>query len=216
MLRYTKRGGRVEILEAEPVFQEHVRSVLSRNSTPDFKLVNVMRSDDSFTLQFSDRSVELAADDVRSLHLGMALPNAHGLTEVLRGSDAPLVVYSHPLMHEGSHYLREAEEIAFAIQESYPTARIYRDDFDEVTTLTKVRAIEDLRVADPEGLVALIAADSFRVEDWRVLQNTQEELEDLGVEVIRWRSGSTWEQGTDRTVIVISHCCPTNRVEKRA
>ena len=204
VLRYAKRGGRVELLDAEPVFEAHLRSVLSRNSTADFRLVNVMRSDDSFTLQFADRSVELTADDVRSLHLGVALPNEHGLTEVLRSSDAPIVVYSHPLMHEGSHYLREAEKIAFAIQESYPTARVYRDDFDEVTTPAKVRAIEDLRVAGPERLVALIAEGSFRVEDWRVLQNAQDELEDLGVEVVRWTSGATWEQGADRTVIVIS------------
>ena len=204
VLRYAKRGGRVELLDAEPVFEAHVRSVLSRNSTPDFRLVNVMRSDDSFTLQFADQSVELTADDVRSLHLGMALPNEHRLTEALRNSAAPLVVYSHPLMHEGSHYLREAEEIAFAIQESYPTARVYRDDFDEVTTPAKVRAIEGLRVAGPERLVALIAEDSFRVEDWRVIQNTQDELEDLGVEVVRWTNGATWEQGADRTVIVIS------------
>lgn len=204
VLRYSKRGGLVELLDAEPVFEAHVRSLLSRNSTPEFRLVNVMRSDDSFTLQFADGSVELTADDVRSLHHGIALPNAHGLTEVLRSSDAPLVVYSHPLMHEGSHYLREAEEIAFAIQESYPTVRVYRDDFDELATPAKVRAIEELSVAGSERLVALIAEESFRVEDLRVLQNAQAELEDLGVEVVRWASGATWEQGSDRTVIVIS------------
>ena len=203
VLRYARRGRRVELLDAGPIFEAHVRSVLSRNSTPDFRLVNVMRSDDSFTLQFADRSVELTADDVRSLHLGMGLPDEHALTEELQ-TGAPLVVYSHPLMHEGTHYLREAEEIAFAIQDSYPTARVYRDDFDEVTTPAKVRAIEHLRVDGSERLVALIAEESFRVEDWRVFQNAQDDLEDLGVQVVRWTSGTTWEHGTDRTVFVIS------------
>ena len=203
VLRYTKRRGGVQLLDAEPVFEAHVRSVLSRHSTPDFRLVNVIRSEDRYTLQLADRSVELTADEVRSLHRGVPLPDEHALTEVVR-ADAPLVVYSHPLMHEGSHYLREAEEIAFAIQDSYPTARVFRDDFDEVTTPAKVRAIEELRVEGSERLVALIAAESFRVEDWRILQNTQDQLEDLGVEVVRWTSGSTWEHGTDRTVVVIS------------
>ena len=180
-----------------------MQSVLSRHSTPDFRLVNVIRSEDRVTLQLADRSVELTADDMRSLHRGVPLPDEHALTEVL-GADAPLVVYSHPLMHEGSHYLQEAEKIAFAIQDSYPTARVYRDDFDEVTTPAKVRAIEELRVKDSEWLVVLSAADSFRVEDWRVLQNRQDELEDLGVEVVRWTSGEIWKYGTDRTVVVIS------------
>jgi hypothetical protein len=168
------------------------------------RLVSVLPEGDHYAIQVADKKFTLTPSDLQTLRNGDPLGSEHPLTRELLGSDSPFVLYSNPLMGDRSPYLKEAEDVAFSIQRAYPSAQVFRDDFNPRATPERVHSIEDFRVTDTSRLIAVVAEDSFRVDDKRLIQNVEATLKARGVTVKLWRSGQVWDAGTGKAVIVIT------------
>lgn len=204
VLRYSRASGHLEILDAVSTFRTDIDQALSRYSTPQMRLASVLREGDHYAIQVAGKKFTLTTAELRTLQSGDPLGSENPLSRELIAADSPIVLYSNPLMHDRSSYLKEAEDVAFAIQRAYPSVQVFRDDFNPQFTPRRVRSIEDFRVAGTSHLVAVIAEDSFRVDDKRLIQNIQATLKAQGVSVKLWKSGQQWDGGSGRAVIVIT------------
>jgi hypothetical protein len=204
VFRYSRASGRVEILDATSTFQTDIGLALTRYSTPQMRLVSVVRAGDQYAIQVAGKSFMLSSGELQTLRNGDPLASEHPLSRELLARDSPFVLYSNPLMHDRSPYLKEAEDVGFAIQHAYPSVQVFRDDFNPRVTPERVRSIEDFRVGDTSRIVAVVAEDSFRVDDKRLIQNIQATLSARGVAVKLWKSGQTWDGGSGKGVIVVT------------
>jgi hypothetical protein len=205
VLRYSRASSRVEILDAVSTFRSDTSQALSKYSTPQMRLASMMRlGDQIYEIQVADKKFTLTSGELQTLRNGDPLPPENQFSHELLSDDSPIVLYSNPLMHDRSSYLKEAEDVAFAIQHAYPSVRVFRDDFKPGVTPQRVREIGDFRVAGTSQLVAVIAENSFKVDDKRLIQNIEASLTAHGVSVKLWKPGQSWEGGSGRGVIVIS------------
>jgi hypothetical protein len=204
LLRYSRGSGRVEVLDAATAFQADVGQTLKLHSSAQMRLVSAMRDGDHYTIQVAEKKFILTSDELQTLRNGYPLGSDHPISQELLARDSPVVLYSNPLMHDRSPYLKDAEDVGFAIQRAYPSVQVFRDDFNPRITPQRVRAIQDFRVADTSHVVAVIAEDSFRVDDKKLIQNIQTSLKAQGVSVKPWKSGQPWDEGSGRAVIVIT------------
>jgi hypothetical protein len=204
VLRYSRASGSVDILDAASTFQADIGEALTRYSTPDMRLVSVVREADRYAIQVAGKKFDLTSGELQTLRNGDPLPSDHPLSLEFLTADSPFVLYSNPLMNDHSPYLKEAEDVAFSIQRAYPAAQVFRDDFNPKATPEHVRSIQDFRIADASHVVAVVAEDSFRVDDRRLIQNVEAALTARGVAVKVWKPGQAWDAGSGRAVIVIT------------
>jgi hypothetical protein len=203
VLRYDKVSGQLRILDGLSTFQAHVHTMLVEHSTPKLRLANVMKEGSGYALEFADRKISLSGAEFLRLNSGRPLPYGHPLSREVLDSGAPLVIFSHPLMQPGSRHLQEAEQLGFALQHAYPSARVYRDDFTARTPLA-VRAVDELVVRDAARVSVILADESFRVDDKKAIQNVRALLLAKGIDVQTWHAGQRWTGGGGRSVFVVT------------
>ena len=204
VFRYSRASGRVEILDAASTFQADIGQTLRHYSNEQMRLMSVVREGDHYAIQVADKNLTLTSDELNRLRYQGPLEAEHPFSRELLARDSPIVLYSNPLMHDHSPYLKEAEDIAFAIQHAYPSVQVFRDDFNPKVTPERVRSIEGFRIANASGIIAVVAEDSFRVDDKKLIQNIKTTLNARGVAVKLWKSGQTWDGGSGKGVIVIT------------
>jgi hypothetical protein len=204
VLRYSRSSSYVEILDALPVFQADISKAVSQYSTPQMRLTSVIREGEHYAIQVAGKQFTLTSGELQTLRDGDPLGPDSAISRELLAHDSPVVIYSNPLMHDRSTYLKEAEDVAFAIQHAYPSVQVFRDDFNSKITPQRVHAIEQFRVPDTSHLIAVIAEDSFKVDDKRLIQNIQKTLRAHGGSIKSWKYGQAWDGGSDRAVIVIT------------
>jgi len=206
----TEEGGDIDLLEpseASVKFRAFCRKEVREKTTDQMRLFTVNTFGRGYELDLGGRTISVTEAEYAELQKGTALPENHLLTKGLRavGSDQALVMYTHPLMLRTGPLQTKADDFAFVLAKAYPGIRIYRDPYSSKTP-TMVAGLQRFTVAGPRDLYAVIADDSFGVQDYKIIQNIKTDLETAGVTVFNLTQGAqpVWGQGKGKGLIVIT------------
>jgi hypothetical protein len=215
MLRLSVKGKRKSIqLLNEPaaagVFDLYCRAFLKTYSTPEMRLITARRAETTvkgrrsfkYDVRTANQEFELTARDLAKLRKGQPLPIDHPLSKQLNTQGA-LVFWSNPLMKGAKGELNQVEALAFDIQQSYPEARVYRDDFLPGVTDKKVDALARFTVNGPDDLTVVLD-DTSTITHWAIMEDLRHDFEAAHVQVIDYRPGLKWEGRRGKALIVIT------------
>jgi hypothetical protein len=193
--------------EAARRFRDYCRREVTTRSTDTMRLFTVNAFGDGVEIDFAGRTLELSASEVKTLSAGQPLPDEHPLTSLLRQQrpGQAFVAYSHPMAVLPGTSRDRSDSFIFSLQKSYPVTRVIRDPFSERTPAL-VAGVLQFNSGGPSGVFALIAEDSFRVADFKIVQNIKAELTSAGVSVINVSKAQIgpWTGGRGKGLIVIT------------
>ena len=197
--------------EAATAFDAYCGAFLKLYSTPEMRLVTARRNETivkgqrvfTYQVRTPEGLFDLSPADVRKLRKGQPLPDTHPLTREVRNAKGALVFWSHPLMKGTRGELIQVEDLAFNVQRSYPSARIYRDDFQPGVTEKKTAALTNFKIRGAEDLTVVLD-DTSTITHWSIMEDIREHLEAAHVHVIDYKPGIKWEGARGKAVIVIT------------
>jgi hypothetical protein len=180
-----------------------IRAELNANSSPSVTLFSIEPSTQGgMTVHLPSESLHLSTEQLAVLQSGKQLPADHPLSKrVQENSGRSLVLFTKGGNDES---LRMSDSFAFAIQKAYQTAHVCRDPFSE-STVPSATDLQRFVVQGPDDVVTLIAADSFDVNDWKILANLRPALAGFN-HTYSLHKGSVpkWTGGNKKAVIVIT------------
>jgi hypothetical protein len=204
LIQYRKAEETIEILtgkDALAALENTIAADLTRANPDALTLANIMRNKKGYHVQLRDRVIEISEAEYKTIAAGKPLDDAHPLSQLL-ATQKPFVIYSNPLMRTAK-YMSEAESLGFALQVAYPRVTILRDDYTPATD-ERAAQLHALGAARPADFVAVVDDGSFKVKDFKVLADIQKRLKDSGWNVVNYKPGTAWTQGTGKNVIVIT------------
>lgn len=157
---------------------------ISARSSTEMQLFAVSRFRESYELNFGTSIVSLTTQELATLREGKALPEDHALSKIVQqSSNRPLVVSTKPLVSPKAEQLEASDDVAFSLSKAYPSVQIVRDPFSDKTP-GLVRKLQQLGTSTGAKTVAVVAEDSFEVQDYKIVQNLEEELQEKGISVV--------------------------------
>jgi len=192
--------------EAADAYTSILTSELSASSSPEMKLFAVSRFADKYELMLPDGPpILLSAEELAALKTGKSLPDSHELSKTLAGiGDTPLVLYTNPLTLRDSVQRAAGDDVAYAIQRSYPQSTVILDPLSDKTK-EQIANLRGLGVNKSARVTAIVAEKTFSVKDFKLVQNIEQQLESNGVTVLRIGSGQIhWTAESGQVVLVIT------------
>jgi len=190
------KTGRVEILDEKASAAEYrafCRRDIQSHSTSDMALFDVERlANGGRELFIGGQVIAITASEYATLKSGRRLFGSHPLNIALNSHpETAKVLYSNPMMQKQGQALLDADEFTFALQRAYPNATIYRDPLSPRTN-ELVRKLNSYKIGASSNVVAIVADDSFqpRPKDYNLVQDMKHELEQAGVRVLSYKSGT--------------------------
>lgn len=153
-----------------------------------------------------DPRIVLSAQDFQSITAGNPLPENHPLQALAKSMHGrALVQYTSPMGMLPGTIKDKAAEITFAMQRSLPDARVYRDPLSQRTD-GLVAGLNLRPTGKPADYVAVVAEESFKVDDRGIIENIKRDLKENGIQVISFSDSPAVDslKGQNRNVIVIT------------
>jgi hypothetical protein len=205
-----ENDGDVKLLEPREValsFRTFCRKEVQEKSTDQMRLFAVNNFGKGYEVDVGTETISVNEAEFALLQKGTALAESHPLTQRIRSLNPTeaLVMYTHPLMLRRGPLQTKADNFAFVLAKAYPEARIYRDEFSS-RTAGMVAGLQRFNTAGPQDLYAVIADDSFGVQDYKIVQNIKGDLTKAGVSLISFTqlAQPPWGQGKGKGLIVIT------------
>jgi hypothetical protein len=193
--------------EAAQMFREFSRKEVATKSTVDIRLFGVHSYDGKFEVDLGEKTFTVNPAEFKDLQLGKQLPASHPLHQQILSipETQSMVLDTHPLALKAGLLQSRGDDFVFALQKAYSDRSIYRDPFSE-RTATLARQLKGFEVSDPKNIFAVVADDSFAVQDYKIIQNVKSDLVKAGVTVIPFTKASqpAWTNGTGKAIIVIT------------
>ena len=193
--------------EAAHSFDAFCEHIVTSKSTDQMRLFVVNKFADDYYVFVGSDTIQITPDEFQSLRKGIALPNNHFPSKMIQSitSNQELVLYSDPLILRSGKMQTAADDFVFALAKSYPTRRVYRDPYSDQTS----ELVSHLASFNPTGtknVYAVMADDSFAVQDWKIMQNVKGDLTKNGITVISFTETSQpiWQNGEGKGLIVIT------------
>lgn len=199
--------GKLKVVESADMWREFNRrqsNDLKRFSTDGVRFLGARKHGKSTEIRLGDSAVfEVTEAQLLSLKQGKALPTNHPLSKTLNDKEQVHILYSNPLQRVEGPYQEELAEFGFAVRKSYPSAHIYRDPPSPETAKkgSRLPAFEGGAMTD---VVAVLADESFGVEDGKVVRNIEQDLQHAHIPVVHFKAGVRWLGVRGRGVIVIT------------
>jgi hypothetical protein len=171
------------------------------------RLFTVNNFGSGYEIDLGRQTIPITQSEHSKLQKGIPLPEDHPLTKELQAvsNSQALVMYSHPLMLRKGPLQTKADDFAFVLAKAYPGTRIYRDPYSRKTP-EMVADLQRFTVSGPRDVYAVVADDSFGVQDYKIVQNIRTDLEKAGVTIFSFTQASqpVWGQGKGKGLIVIT------------
>jgi hypothetical protein len=159
-------------------------------------------------IESDDVVIQLTKEDIDALLGGSSLsPNHPFLAIASAMQNRALVQYTSPFAIPDSAIRDRSAAITFGLQRTAQTTRIYRDPLTEHTDKL-VQQLNGRINGSPSDYVALIDDGSFQVDDRRIVANIEQDLRDLGVDVLKYKTGvdlSVLNAGGKNVIIITGH-----------
>lgn len=206
---------------AERAYRKKVAATISRHSNSDGLLYDVQKVGNGVVLHLPETvlaemgvavqggEIKLSRANLQLLQTGQPLSPTHPLTLLTsRLNSRALVQYTNPFQTHSSQLKEDAAVVSFTLQKATPV-RVYRDPLNELT-MPKVKRLNEAVLGRPQDYVALVADESFGVDDRRVIKEVEAELQQAGVRVVRVSSSTPPPPAiTESNVIIITaHSAP--------
>jgi len=187
-------------------FREFTRNEVATKSTSDMRLFAVHSYDGKFEVDLGNKTFTVTAAEFKDLQVGKKLPESHPLHQEFLSVPVtePMVLYTNPLAIKAGLLQSRSDDFVFALQKAYSDRSVYRDPFSERTA--KLARQLNVFVSNSKNMYAVVADDSFAVQDYKILQNVKSDLQRAGVTMIPFTKANrpTWSNGTGKAVIVIT------------
>jgi hypothetical protein len=190
---------------AATAYERVVHTELVANSTEGMRLFSVSKFGAEYEINFGGTTLPVTVNkqELAALRGGQPLQPEHALSKAMREAQGvPLVLYTNPLMLRDGMQVKAADDLAFALQKSYPDSKVIRDPLSPETKV-QVAKLQVYKATSPSSVVALVAESSFGVKDYRVVQNLEDELRAKGISVIPVSSGVVQQMKINNKIVLI-------------
>jgi hypothetical protein len=198
-------AGIVAAGEAKAAYRRFVDTRLVDYSSSEMALFDIQKDGDSFTVSFAKPGADKTGDpaaalqrftlqsaEMKALGAGGALPAGHPMSPFIdQLKDAALVEYSNPFMSadNDNEFRASADQFSFGLQRTLPERQVYRDSLSDQTK-SIVSNLGTHLVGDASDYVAIIADDSFKVTDYKIVQNIRSSLAQAGIPIQKGIQGN--------------------------
>lgn len=191
--------------EALAAYRRFIEARLVEYSSKEMALFDIQKDGDNYTISFAKPDADKASDpamgvqrftlqpaDIKALASGTALQTNHPMVPFINQlKNAAIVEYSNPFVaaDNDNEFRVSADSVAFGLQRSFPERQIYRDSLSD-RTASIVGNLSAHAVGSASDYVAIIADDSFKVTDYKIVQNVRRSLTDAGIAIQKGLKGN--------------------------
>ncbi|VIO73294.1 hypothetical protein CI1B_48990 [Bradyrhizobium ivorense] len=203
--------------EAKAAYRRFVDSRLVEYSSSEMALFDIQKDGDSYSISFAkpggDKTGDPAAAmqrftlqsaEMKALGGTGTLPADHPMSPFIdQLKEAALVEYSNPFMSadNDNEFRASADQFSFGLQRALPKKQVYRDSLSDQTK-SIVSNLGAHLVGDANDYVAIIADTSFKVTDYKIVQNIRSSLIQAGIPIQKGVQGDNKEKNV---ILITAH-----------
>jgi hypothetical protein len=169
------------------ILSENEKAEVKTRSTAAMRLFTAVTSGEGLDVIFPDGVVRIEAKDWETLKAGKPLADDHELSGLLKRRERTgyFVMYTNHVK-ERTELLKSkdsqeaGEQLVLALQRAYPKSRVFRDPYSPETDKA-AKKLAEAGLVSLDELLIVVAADSFSVDDKRIINNIKPALIEIGM-----------------------------------
>jgi len=167
------------------------------------QLARVARGPDKAVVSLPDGEFGFTLDEFEMLSTGKPLPVTHPFSARL-AKNPNIVVFSDGSAWNSSARRGELDKLTTGLSNAYPEVRVRRDPLTAETAI-RAKTLGSTVLTKGRDLAAVIAADSFGVDDGSAIANVEDTLREAGAKVFTFPSRKMSTSSAPALLVVTGH-----------